>query len=421
MNRSLFHTLALLLALMIPLLVPGEAVGQPATTAGNADISTSDLKVLLVPLTRDELVIEADAWMGVLQAKAHQISHVEIQIGKVEGDAKQALVTQAAELRSERARLVDRLRTAVDALNAKGGDTEAYDLYIAAVTGLSVDVTDTSAVWMTITNWLGSSEGGLRWGVNIGLFLVTLIVFWIIARIVGGITNRALGKVKKTSVLLREFLVSLASKMTLVIGIVVALSMLGVNIGPFLAAIGAVGFIVGFALQGTLSNFASGIMILFYRPYDIGDAVNMAGVSGVVKAMTLVSTTITTFDNQIIIVPNNSIWGGVITNITGNDTRRVDMVFGISYSDDIGKAMRILEEIATGHELVLNDPETTIKLHELADSSVNFIVRPWSKTVDYWTVYWDVTRAVKERFDAEGISIPFPQQDVHMHQAPENA
>jgi len=155
-------------------------------------------------------------------------------------------------------------------------------------------------------------------------------------------------------------------------------------------------------------------MILLYRPYDIGDAVSVAGVTGKVNAMTLVSTTILTFDNQIVVVPNSSIWGGVITNITGSSTRRVDMVFGIGYSDDIEKAQKILEDVLTAHSKVLSTPAPVVKMHELADSSVNFVARPWTKTADYWDVYWDITRTVKERFDKESISIPFPQMDVHV-------
>ena len=174
------------------------------------------------------------------------------------------------------------------------------------------------------------------------------------------------------------------------------------------------GFIIGFALQGTLGNFAAGLMILMHRPYDVGDVVSTAGVTGFVKSMNLNTTTIKTFDNQVVVVPNGSIWGDNIINVTGSDTRRVDMVFGIGYGDDIGKAQGILEDILKSHELVLADPEPNVKVHELGDSSVNFVCRPWTQTSNYWTVYWDITRTVKERFDAEGVSIPFPQRDVHV-------
>ena len=143
------------------------------------------------------------------------------------------------------------------------------------------------------------------------------------------------------------------------------------------------------------------------------------GVTGTVDSMNLVSTTIKTPDNQSLIVPNGQIWGDVITNVTGNATRRVDLVFGIGYDDDIAKAQKVLEDIVDGHNLVLKNPAYVIKVHELADSSVNFICRPWVRTGDYWTVYWDITRAVKERFDAEGIGIPYPQRDVHVYQMTE--
>jgi len=192
-----------------------------------------------------------------------------------------------------------------------------------------------------------------------------------------------------------------------------------VDVAPLLAGVGVVGFVLGFALQDTLANFAAGFMILLNRPYDVGNVVTAAGVTGSVESMSLVSTTLKTPDNQRIIVPNGSIWGGVIQNVTSQETRRVDLIFGCGYEDDISKAQAVLEDIVSSHELVLKDPAPVIRLHELADSSVNFIVRPWTKTSDYWAVYWDLTRTVKERFDSEGLSIPYPQQDVHMHQVAE--
>jgi small conductance mechanosensitive channel len=156
------------------------------------------------------------------------------------------------------------------------------------------------------------------------------------------------------------------------------------------------------------------MMILMYRPFDVGDVVEAGGVKGRVNKMSLVNTTFLTLDNQRLIVPNNLIWQSVITNVTAQRTRRIDLMFGISYEDDVEKAERVLLEIVESHEAVLDDPEPVIKLHELGDSSVNFIVRPWVKTGVYWETYWDLTKAVKLRFDEEGISIPFPQRDVHV-------
>ena len=199
----------------------------------------------------------------------------------------------------------------------------------------------------------------------------------------------------------------------LALGIMIALSQMGISLGPLLAGLGVLGFIVGFALQDTLGNFASGMMILIYRPYDVGDLITAAGVTGKVKDMSLVYTMILTLDNQKMIVPNSKIWGDVIQNVTAQRVRRVDLVCGISYADDIEKAEKVLAKIVEDNEMSLDDPEPMIKLHTLNDSSVDFIVRPWVKSNDYWDVYWDITREVKMRFDREGISIPFPQRDVH--------
>jgi len=207
-----------------------------------------------------------------------------------------------------------------------------------------------------------------------------------------------------------------ARRLVLFVGLFVGLSALEINLGPVLAVIGAAGFVIAFALQNSLSNFASGILMLLYRPFDVGDLINVADTLGQVESMNLLSTQLRTPDNQLVIVPNNSVWGDVIVNVTGITERRVDLVFGIGYSDDIDKTQKVLEEIVFGHELVLKDPGAVVKLHELADSSVNFVCRPWVKPDDYWDVYWDITREVKRRFDAEGISIPFPQTDVHLFQ-----
>jgi small conductance mechanosensitive channel len=202
------------------------------------------------------------------------------------------------------------------------------------------------------------------------------------------------------------------------IGYVVILTQLGVQVAPLLAGLGIAGFVVGFAMQNTLSNFAAGGMILGNQPFDVGDEIEVAGVVGTVKRMTLVSTTILTGDNQTLIVPNSTVWGGVIRNRTTQPIRRVDLTFGIDYKDDIEKAEEALRELVAGQEKVLNDPAPVIRLHQLADSSVNFVVRVWTSREQYWEVYWALTRAVKLRFDAEGITIPFPQRQVHLEVAP---
>jgi len=351
-----------------------------------------------------------------LTEKVRKIGAAEVGL---QSKVKEHLLVNINKLREEQTALIDRFNVVMSALKDKGGDVEEYEKYVTAISGLSVDIQaikDVSAFRIIIWGWLKSTEGGLRWLKNIIFFLLTLLVFYGLAYVLGKITWKTVSASKKFSDLLKKFFATAVRKAVMLIGVIVALSMLEVNIAPFIAGLGVAGFVLGFALQGTLSNFASGLMILIYRPYDVGQIIDAAGVKGVVDSMNLVSTTIKTFDNQIVVIPNGEIWGGVITNVTGSTTRRVDMTFGISYSDDIAKAAKILEEIVSRHELVLKDPAPNIRLHELGDSSVNFICRPWVKTADYWTVFWDVTRTVKERFDAEGVSIPFPQRDVHIYQ-----
>ena len=265
-----------------------------------------------------------------------------------------------------------------------------------------------------VTDWLVDS--GPKYLVKL-LFLVSILfVFRFATRIVRKGLEKALDASNlNLSQLAHRMIVSITSNLVMLFGILVALSQLGISLGPLLAGLGVAGFIVGFALQDTLGNFAAGVMILLYRPYDMGDLIDVGGVFGRVDKMSLVSTSLLTLDNQLFVVPNSKIWGDVIKNVTAQDTRRIDMVFGISYSDDIPKAESILEDILQSHDKVLDTPESMVRLHTLGASSVDFVVRPWVKVDDYWDVYWDVTRTVKLRFDEEGVSIPFPQRDVHVY------
>jgi small conductance mechanosensitive channel len=303
-----------------------------------------------------------------------------------------------------------------------GLDTSEYREQILTVTGeITADVLDVGLITRLVQRW-GAwivdliAEEGPSFLIKLLLFAIIIFVFRKLAQGVEALVGRGLRSSKfQLSQLLKRMAASMASNLVMVLGILIALSQLGISLGPLLAGLGIAGFVIGFALQDSLSNFASGMMILVYRPFDVGDLVEIGGVFGKVNQMNLVNTTVLTLDNQTIILPNNMIWSGVIKNVTEQAQRRVDMTFGISYGDDIANAERVLKEIVDAQEKVLDDPEPTIKLHELGDSSVNFIVRPWVKSDDYWDVYWDITRAVKIRFDEEGISIPFPQRDVHLY------
>jgi small conductance mechanosensitive channel len=301
-------------------------------------------------------------------------------------------------------------------------DTKVYRAQLVETTrDISSGLTDTgvavgiaSRAMERITNWI--VDDGPKFFLKLLLIVGILYLFRFAKRLVRAGLERAINASNlNLSQLAQRMIISTVSNLVMVFGLLIALSQLGISLGPLLAGLGVAGFIVGFALQDSLSNFASGIMILLYRPYDVGDLIDVGGVYGKVNKMSLVSTSISTLDNQMIVVPNNKIWGDVIKNVTAQDHRRVDMIFGIGYSDDINKAEEILNDILRSHDKILDDPEPVVRLHTLGESSVDFVVRPWVKIDDYWDVYWDVTKTVKLRFDAEGISIPFPQRDVHVY------
>ena len=248
------------------------------------------------------------------------------------------------------------------------------------------------------------------------VFVGILVVARILAAVAAGIVSRALRRSKlHVSQLLENFARNTTRNVVLLLGVLVALQTVGVSVGPLVAGLGVAGFVIGFALQDSLANFAAGVMVLLYRPFDVGDYIEAAGVAGSVQSMTLVSTTLTTPDNQVIIVPNGKVWGDVIKNVTASPNRRIDLLIGVGYEDDIDRVKEVLTDVVTAHPKVLADPAPVVRLHELADSSVNFVVRPWVLREDYWTTYWDLMEETKRRLDREGISIPFPQRDVHLH------
>ena len=266
----------------------------------------------------------------------------------------------------------------------------------------------------TAKGWL--VEDGPRIGGRIGLFFLLLFLARMLSRFVGRVVRRGLDKsAKNASELLKTFIENAISKVIFFIGFVLALQNLGLDIAPLLAGIGVLGFVVGFALQDTLGNFAAGIMLLMYRPYDVGDFVEVAGREGSVNAMTLVSTTLMTLDNQRLTIPNGSIWGGVIRNVTANPTRKFNETVGIGYGDDIDKAKEIALEVLGKIENVHGDPGPEVYVTGLGDSAVNLSLRGWVDTSNYFGTCCEVRHRIKVAYDEAGISIPYPQQDVHMH------
>ncbi len=257
-------------------------------------------------------------------------------------------------------------------------------------------------------------------GVAFGIDLIAAIIILIVGRIAVGFVVRAIrlgmrkNGIDKT---LETFICNLVKWALMIVVIIAAISQLGIQTTSFVAIFGAAGLAVGLALQGSLSNFAAGVLIVLFRPYKAGDWIEAAGIAGSVEQVQILTTVLRTGDNKRVIVPNSQIMNSVITNYSANDTRRIDLVIGVGYDDDLDKTRRVLEEIVAADERVLKDPAPQIAVSELGASSVDFVVRPWVSTPDYWGTRFDLTETIKKRFDQEGISIPYPQQDVHLHKA----
>jgi small conductance mechanosensitive channel len=383
-------------------------------------IEIDELELRLAPLTKDELKTVAEEWLQIVKSKTQGVIDAQIAMSKSDGKVEDAVRKKLTDLSTERNRLFDKYSAVLNAWERKGGDEATIADYRAYRSSIIVEETskaDLKTIVAQVMRWLTSDDGGIQLAKKVGVIIASFLGLLIVAGFVRRIVRQWIVRVPNISNLLQAFIVGLVYWLVLAFGLMIVLAALGINITPLFALVGGASFILAFAMQDTLSNLASGLMIMIYRPFDEGDYVDIGGVAGTVKTTNIVNTTVTTPDNQIIVIPNKNVWGNIITNVTASDTRRVDLVFGISYDDSIPEAVRVLEETVAAHPLVLKEPEPTIRVGELADSSVNLICRPWVKTEDYWSVYWDLTRQVKEGFDAADISIPYPQQDVHFIEA----
>ena len=258
------------------------------------------------------------------------------------------------------------------------------------------------------------NEYAIPWGINIAMAIAIYVIGRIVVGFILSIFRRVMAKSKYDAMLV-DFLEAIISAILMLFVIVASLDQLGVDTTSLVAILGAAGLAIGLPLQDSLKNFAAGVMLLVFKPFKSGDFVEAGGTAGTVNKIGIFTSTMTTPDNKEIIVPNGAIYSGTITNFSAKETRRVDMVVGIGYDADLLKAKQVLQEMVEADPRILQEPAPTIAVAELADSSVNFVVRPWVQSADFWGVKFDFTEAVKLRFDKEGISIPFPQMDVHLH------
>ncbi len=357
--------------------------------------------------------------VGVIHIHHHALKLLAARQAAAGTDSE---LVQSARFEAERLELaVARLTSVVTMLERLDGETLAMRrVLIEKSGGLALSLVDTAMINVV----LGETQDRLLdWfsanGASTLLSAILFVGILILARSLAGLSKRLTERAlrhsdQSISQLLKETLISMAGTVVFLIGLLVALAQVGVSVTPMIAGLGVVGFIVGFALQDTLSNFASGAMILAYRPFDTGDFIAAGEAEGTVLKMNLVNTTIVTVENKVLIIPNSKIWGGVIMNVTGQKLRRTDMIYRVSYADDVDLVQNILEELIAADERWLDDPEPMVRLKQYSESSIDFMVRAYAKTDEYWEAVWALNKAVKKRFDAEGITIPFPQRDVHM-------
>lgn len=253
----------------------------------------------------------------------------------------------------------------------------------------------------------------MAYGIKIALALAIFLIGKRIAKIAINFTQKMMVKADVDETL-ASFAGNIMYGLAMAFIVIAALSQLGVDTTSLAAILAAAGLAIGLALQGSLSNFASGVMIILFRPFKIGDVVEIAGITGTVEEISIFTTSLTTGDNQQVIIPNGTVTSDNITNITAKPTRRIDLVIGVGYDDDLKKVKKVLTKIVEKHDLILKKPATKIAVSELADNSVNLVVRPWVKTKDYWTVHADLMETIKVTFDKEGISFPYPQRDIHI-------
>ena len=363
----------------------------------------------------------ADRLAGRLVLVAERMKVVQQRLADAPDDA--TLKSEIQVLEEQRTTLSRAMADTAGILDRLGLDSSTYRKTLIKSTGeVTTDVFRGGVFKALVGDWIDESQDWFR--TNGRVLAFRLIVFCLIlvaSRIIAGITKRLLARGSrrsrtKKSALLQKMMQGLAVRVIMILGFLFGLNQLGFELGPLLAGLGIAGFIVGFALQDSLSNFASGVMILGYRPFDMGDMIEAGGVFGRVHDMSLVSTTILTIDNQTLIVPNSKIWGDVIKNVTNQTRRRIDLKFLIAHAEDVERIEGLFKGILQEHPKVLDDPEPMVKLHALGEYAMEFVVRPWVETADYWEVRWDIVRAVKRMFDTEGITIPVPSRDVRLTQ-----
>ena len=374
---------------------------KTATIAEKTEISSnSDTKIA----DSVKVVNKKDS----LEQKEKNLEKAVKQLGKntdADSQLKKQLVVNVTELQSERTAIVDRFKVVLDELELKGGDPKSYKQYIEAINTVEIDLKDADGIGVRFFSWLKSGEGGLRWAVNLGKFVTILVASIIVSQILAIFLNNFLAKIDNISALLRQFTIMLVKRGGIIVGFMLALTALEVSLAPILALVGGASFVLAFALQSNLGNFASGLMMMLYKPFDVGDEVKLIGIWGYVDSITLASTKIKGFEGQIFNIPNNMVWSGTIETLTQSKNRKVSIWLRIPFKENLEHVEQLLIEIMKSHPKILQDPPPSTFVWQIKEYYISVGISGWATKEDYWGVHEDTIRVIRERLTKEGIPV----------------
>ena len=322
-----------------------------------------------------------------------------------QSNSKIQLVNSVTELQADRTAIIDRLNVVLAELDTKGGDSKSYREFIKAVSAVKVNVDDSQGMIVRITGWFKSSEGGLRWGQNAGKFLGIVLIFFIGSNLLAEVVRIFLKSFGRTSRVFREFVVVVIKRGGLVVGVMLGLTALEISFGPILALLGGVSFILAFALQTNLSNFASGLLILAYKPFDVGDEIQINSITGEVESINLANTNIIKRGGDKVIIPNNSVWNSTILNMTSKSIRSLKIVLEIDLRQDMSVTEKLLLETAKSHPDILSEPVPNIAIAKIESYYARVVLITWTKPETNWKTNCSLNRMIIDKFQKEGVAL----------------
>ena len=392
---------------------PPGVTAEKAITPQKPDVPVENLQLLVNSLTVEELHNEAAGWLILLQKKAREISLAELAIKNRKEDSKLSkrdqLVLNVTNLESQQTAIIERFTVILDELEEKGGESLSYRKYIAGVSGFQFNITDTEGIGLRFITWLKSEKGGIKLGIQILNFSSIVLISVLIAPRISKLVNTVLSNFDNISSLFREYLVMLLKRGTVVIGVLLGLASLGVSLGPILALVGGASFVLAFALQENLGNFASGLMLLINKPFDVGDEVRIGEHWARVNSISLASTKLKDYEGNIITIPNNTVWGSEIINYTHSENRKVMLHLYIKFEQDIDQVKNMWLKIATSHPKTLDTPKPRVfPWNSYYDYYINMGLSAWCLTEDYWEVYTELLKSVQKHMQKLGIELAPP-------------